>query len=458
MDTNVGMNWDFEKISKDQTKIIKVIGIGGGGVNSVDYMYNAGINGVNFAVCNTDAQSFKGVNVPDKVILGSGLGSGGRPEVAKAEFLKSEQEVESLLSDGTRMIFLASGMGGGTGSGASPLLAKMARDRGILTIGIVTIPFLYERIPRIIEALDAVEALSKNVDALIVINNERLKEFYADFDLNEAFKKPNEVLTMAVKSIAEIITVKGIINRDFNDVTTTMKDSGVALVSYGFGRGENRLDNAIQDALTSPLLNHSDIYNAKRILFYLSFKKEAALKVEELEKSIDPFMARFDDHIQMNWGFGLDESLTEDQEVKFTIIATGFGMEVIPDIEENKEKIKAWKGEEELRSIIEEEEKRKKEEEKRKKNMKRVQVAYGGQSLSANIKVNRVTQSNIVVLTVDEMDNDEFINFLEKHPTYNRTLKDIATIRKPVKETVIKTEQAVVSIKSEPKEASWDSW
>ena len=415
MDTNNVMDFNFPT---DPAKIIKVIGVGGGGVNSVNYMFECGIRGVNFAVCNTDAQSFNGVNVPVRVTLGAGEGAGGDPEKAKEEFEKSVREVDKLLSDGTKMVFIAAGMGGGTGSGAAPLLARMARSKGLLTVGIVTIPFLYEKIPRIIQALNAVEELSRNVDALIVINNERLKEFYPDFELVEAFKKPNEVLAMAVKSIAEIITVKGIINRDFNDVTSTMKESGVALVSYGFGSGENRLNDAINDALDSPLLNNNDISTAKRILFYISFKGDAQFKVEELTKSIDNFMGSFDNHINMIWGFGVDESLGEDQEVKFTLIATGFGLEAVPNYKEMRDENEFIR--------------RQKEIEKRKEDEERVKEYYG-ESLNPNVKVNRVSQSSIVVLTMEEMDDDMLINFMENNPTYNRDPKEIAKNRKPAK-------------------------
>ena len=426
MDTNVGMNFNFPV---DSAKIIKVIGIGGGGVNSVDYMYNTGITGVNFAVCNTDEQSFKGVNVPVKVILGEGLGTGGKPEKGKEEFDKSVKEVEKILADGTKMVFIASGMGGGTGSGAAPLLAKMAKERGILTVGIVTIPFLFEMVPRIIKALNAVDELSQYVDALIVINNERLKECYPGFSLEKAFEKPNEVLAMAVKSIAEIITLKGIINRDFNDVKSTMKDSGVALVSYGFGQGEDRLDKAIQAALDSPLLNNSDIYNAKRILFYLSFKKDSNFIVEELNQSIDTFTARFDKHIELIWGFGVDESLEEGQEIKFTIIATGFGIKDIPDIEK-------WRDEELLRKMQE-------DDEIRRANEERIAAAYNPKN--QYVKINRVLPSSIVVLSMDEMDDDKLIQFLEDHPTYNRHPNDIAKIRKPPKVAAPKVEPAMES-------------
>jgi Cell division GTPase len=427
MNTNVGMNFSFPTNS---VKIIKVIGVGGGGVNSVNHMYECGIHGVNFAVCNTDEQSFEGVNVPVKVTLGAGLGSGGKPEIAKAEFEVSTAEVEKLLSDGTRMVFIAAGMGGGTGSGAAPLLAKMAKDKGILTVGIVTIPFLYEKVPRIIQALDAVEEMSKNVDALIVINNERLKDFYPEFELVEAFKKPNEVLAMAVKSIAEIITKKGMINRDFNDVTSTMKDSGVALVSYGFGKGEDRLDDAIRQALDSPLLNNNDISTAKRILFYISFKKDSHFRVDELTQHIDNFMDGFDNHIEMIWGFGIDETLEVDQEVKFTIIATGFGLEAVPKYEKMKDEAKIL----EIQSILEQ----------KLKNEKRVTEAYG-KEISARSKVIKVPPSNIIVLTMEEMEDDALINYMESTLPYDRDLKVIAKMRKPSKETTSE-EEAVEEI------------
>jgi len=422
MDTNVTLNWNIEK---DSPKTIKVIGIGGGGVNSVDYMFNTGIRGVNFAVCNTDKQSFEGVNVPVKVMLGAGLGAGGDPKVGKEEFEKSAAEVEKLLLDGTKMVFIATGMGGGTGSGAGPLLAKMAKSKGILTVGIVTIPFLFEKIPRIIKALNAVEEMSKNVDALIVINNERLKTYYPKVALEEAFTKPNEVLAMSVKSIAEIITVKGTINRDFKDVTSTMKDGGVALVSYGFGLGENRIENAIREALDSPLLNNNDIYNAKRILIYLSYKKNANVEIEEVQQTFDTFTDNFDKHIELIWGCGPDESLEEGQDVKFTIIATGFGIEAIREIEE-------WKDEEAIRQ-------KQIDEAQKQKDLERVETTYKVK-INTNLKVKKASKDSIVILTTDELDNDEFINFLEKYPTYNRSPKEIAKIRKPPK-SAAKTEK-----------------
>jgi cell division protein FtsZ len=431
---------DFN-LSTDSTNIIKVIGVGGGGVNAVDYMYKNGIRGVSFAVCNTDAQSFKGVDVPVKVTLGEGLGAGGDPDKAKEEFEKSRTEVEKLLRDGTQMVFIASGMGGGTGSGAGPLLAKMAKEKGILTVGIVTIPFLFEQVPRIIKALDAVEEMSKNVDALIVINNERLKTYYPDFELKEAFKKPDEVLTMAVKSIAEIITVKGLINRDFRDITTTMKNGGVALVSYGFGKGENRLESAIQEALDSPLLSNNDIYNAKRVLFFISFRSDARFIVEELTRHIDVFMSRFDRHIEMNWGYGIDDSLLPEQEIKFTIIATGFGMDdVRSDMSDDVKKVIADN------DIV----KRQADIQKRKDNEDRVKLFYT--DFESTTKVNRFSQSSIIVLTLDELDDDTLIDFMEKNPTYNRDAKAIASVRKPAKNNVQNATPSVLKTDSSPRQ------
>ena len=263
---------------------IKVIGIGSSGVNMVDYMYNKGIHGVNFAV--------------------------------EEEFERSAAEVDKLLSDGTKMVFIVTGLDDGTGSGAAPILAEMAKNKGVLTVGIVTIPFLLEKIPCFGQASDAFEEMRKHVDSLIVISNERLKTFYPHFD------NPNEALAMTVKSITEIVTRQGIINRDFHDLNYIMKDSGMAYVGYGFGKGENRIENAINEALNSPLLINNDFYDAKRLLFFLSYKKESKLIVEELESSIHSFMERFHPHIRLIWGMGPDESLEEGQEVKFTFIAT----------------------------------------------------------------------------------------------------------------------------------------
>jgi cell division protein FtsZ len=278
--------------------------------------------------------------------------------------------------------------------------------------------------------LDAIEEMNRNVDALIVIYNELLRKFYPGVPLVKAFDKPNEVLAMAVKSIAEIITVKGIINRDFNDVTSIMQESGVSLVSYGFGSGENRLDDAIQNALDSPLLNNNDINSAQRILFYISLKEDSDFTVEELTSSMNDFMGRFDNHIKLIWGFGIDNSLNDEQDLKFTVIATGFGIEAI--IPEFKDRIDD--------NI-----------EKRKRDDERVEKAYGT-FINTHVRIPRFSPSSIVVLTAEELDYDALINYMENNPTYNRSAKDISKYRIPQKSDVQRTSD--VAQDENPKKAT----
>ena len=255
----------------DTPSIIKVIGVGGGGSNAVNHMYNEGIHDVTFVVCNTDNKALHDSPVPAKIQLGKeGLGAGNRPERARKATEESIEQIKDMLSDGTKMAFITAGMGGGTGTGAAPLIAKTAKHMGILTVGIVTIPFRCEGNKKIDQALDGVEEMSKNVDALLVINNERLREIYQDFTVIKAFAKADDTLCNAARSIAEIITMHGIINLDFNDVSTVLKDGGVAIMSTGYGSGEGRVTKGINDALNSPLLNNNDIYRANKILILIS--------------------------------------------------------------------------------------------------------------------------------------------------------------------------------------------
>ncbi|MDR0824781.1 MAG: cell division protein FtsZ, partial [Prevotella sp.] len=235
---------EFQLPTKTQT-IIKVIGVGGGGGNAVNHMYNEGIHDVSFALCNTDSQALCESPVETRVQLGEGLGAGNRPEVAKAAAEESKEDLKRLLSDGTKMVFITAGMGGGTGTGAAPIVARIAKDMGILTVGIVTIPFVFEGRSKIIQALKGVENMANSVDALLVINNERLRGIYADLTIPNAFAKADDTLTIAAKGIAEIITVHGHINLDFADVKTTLKDGGVAIMSSGYGEGDNRVEDAI---------------------------------------------------------------------------------------------------------------------------------------------------------------------------------------------------------------------
>lgn len=251
--------------------IIKVIGVGGGGGNAVNHMYKEGIHDVSFVLCNTDNQALSDSPIPTRLQLGTeGLGAGNRPERARQAAMESLDGIKEMLNDGTRMVFITAGMGGGTGTGAAPVIAQCAKEMGILTVGIVTIPFRFEGLKKIDQALDGVEEISKHVDALLVINNERLREIYPELTVLNAFAKADDTLSVAAKSIAEIITVHGIVNLDFQDVTTVLKDGGVAIMSTGFGEGEGRVRQAIESALHSPLLNNNDIFNSKKVL--LSFR------------------------------------------------------------------------------------------------------------------------------------------------------------------------------------------
>ena len=300
------MPFDFPQ---DNPTIIKVIGVGGGGGNAVNHMYKEGIHDVTFVVCNTDNQALAESPVPVKLQLGKeGLGAGNRPARAREAAEESIEDVKHMLNDGCKMVFITAGMGGGTGTGAAPIIAKTAKDMDILTVGIVTIPFLFEGNRKIDQALDGVEQMSQHVDALLVINNERLRDIYSDFSVMNAFGKADDTLSVAAKSIAEIITIRGTINLDFNDVKTVLKDGGVAIMSTGYGEGENRVSQAINDALHSPLLNNNDIFNSKKILFNISFSTKSELMMEEMNEVHD-FMSKFGKDVETKWGLYIDETL-----------------------------------------------------------------------------------------------------------------------------------------------------
>ena len=333
--------FDFEKASVKQ--IIKVIGVGGGGGNAVKNMFREGIHDVAFALCNTDLQALVKSEIPTKVQLGrTGLGAGNNPEVARAAAEESVEEIRQLFSDDTKMVFITAGMGGGTGTGASPVIAREAQNAGMLTVGVVTIPFRFEQKPKIRQALMGVDAIADHVDALLVINNERLFEVYPGMEVNQGFAKVNEILTVAVKSIAELITVHGTINLDFRDVEKVLKKGGVAVMSYGLGKGDHRLTSAINEALHSPLLNDNDVYNSKKILFNIYQSKSHPLLMQEMEE-LDQFMDEFQNKdIEVIWGIADDENL--DEEVKITVLATGFGLSDIPQIDDSFRKGGAKKG------------------------------------------------------------------------------------------------------------------
>lgn len=392
------MPFDFQSGSPS---IIKVIGVGGGGGNAVNHMYREGIHDVTFVVCNTDNQALDESPVPIKLQLGrEGLGAGNRPERARDAANESLEDVKNMLNDGCKMAFITAGMGGGTGTGAAPIIAKTAKDMGILTVGIVTIPFLFEGNKKIDQALDGVEEMSKHVDALLVINNERLRDVYSDLSVMNAFGKADDTLSVAAKSIAEIITIRGKINLDFNDVKTVLKDGGVAIMSTGYGYGEGRVTQAITDALHSPLLNNNDIFNSKKVLFNISYSSNSDLMMEEMNE-VHEFMSRFGKDVETKWGLYIDDNL--EDKVKFTILATGFGIKDVPGMN-NKLSAEEQKRQEEL------------EEEEQKKAERRDDF-YPGSYKNNRKKGNY----KIYIFTQEDLDNDDIISMVETTPTYKRS-------------------------------------
>ena len=341
---------DFGQTEDTTKNIIKVIGVGGGGCNAVKNMYSEGIVNVSFAVCNTDSQSLSKSPVPVKIMLGkSGLGAGANPEVGRSEAQNTQEDIKRLLDDGTKMAFVTAGMGGGTGTGAAPVIAGIAKSMGILTVGIITIPFYFEKRKKIVKALQGVEEMRKNVDALLIVNNERLCDVYADSEITvkDAFKLADKVLSDATKSISELITVEGTINLDFRDIETTIKSGGGAIMAMGRASGEGRVQNAILNALDSPLLYGSDISNAQRILFNIYTSSKHPIFVREM-REIDAFFDELNPDIKVIWGLSDDDSLDEDAKV--TILATGLNNELADEIQDNP--ITTTKDEDDYQRII----------------------------------------------------------------------------------------------------------
>ncbi len=327
---------DFGQVEDKMQGIIKVIGVGGGGCNAVRNMWNEKVEGVTYAVCNTDSQSLSRSPVPMKIQLGAGLGAGGNPEMGRAEAETSVNDFEQLLSDGTKMVFVTAGMGGGTGTGAAPVVASVARKMGMLTVGVVTIPFYFEKKRKIIKALKGVEEMRKNVDALLIVNNERLCDVYADSEITvkEAFRRADSILMDAVKGIAELITLPsdGGIKSDFRDVEATLKNGGGAIMAMGRASGENRVEKAIINALDSPLIYGNDIGKAKRILFNIYSSDEHPIFVQEMLQ-IDDFFDQLDPNIDVIWGTATDDSLGEDAKV--TILATGLEDDLRKEVQQD---------------------------------------------------------------------------------------------------------------------------
>ena len=407
--------------AKKAKSIIKVIGVGGGGGNAVNHMYREGIHDVTFLVCNTDRQALEDSPIPDRLQLGDeGLGAGTNPIKGRTEAENSIEQIRAKLSDGTKMVFITAGMGGGTGTGAGPIVAKVSKEMDILTVGIVTIPFIFEGAKKIDQALDGVEEMAKNVDALLVINNERLREIYPSLGVLDAFGKADDTLSIAARSIAEIITEHGIINVDFQDVKNVLKEGGVAIMSTGYGEGEGRLRKAIEDALNSPLLNDNDIYNSKKILLSIKISDDKDEKtkftMEEMNE-VHEFMGKITGDYESKFGLSVDPELGE--KVKVTILATGFGMKDIDVVENHMNKKEAQ--EEAINNA-------KKQQEVAQKMMLRGKY-YGGDVAHRNAKRN----FNVFLFDSEDLSNEEMILEVEKIPTYKRSIKALEDIRRKLK-------------------------
>ncbi|WP_302555384.1 cell division protein FtsZ [Leyella stercorea] len=417
MSDNINPMVDFGAPEKENT-IIKVIGVGGGGGNAVNHMYREGIHDVSFVVSNTDIQALNDSPVPMKLQLGKeGLGAGNKPEKARQAAEESINDITAMLSDGTKMTFITAGMGGGTGTGAAPVIARVSKELDILTVGIVTIPFRFEGKKKINQALDGVEEMAKHVDALLVINNERLRKIYPELTVLDAFGKADDTLSVAAKSIAEIITNHGLINLDFNDVKTVLKDGGVAIMSTGYGEGEGRVKQAIQDALNSPLLNDNDIFNSKKILLSINFSKDSnkdnpaagGLMMEEMNE-VNDFMEQFGSDFEIKWGIGLDPDL--GNKVKVTILATGFGIRDVDGMDSH------------IKKIVQEKDEKATEEEIQKG------IRMGMYYPDGNGKFVVKRRPHIFRFQSDDLDNEEVILAIENTPTYKRTQQQVKELRR----------------------------
>ncbi len=408
---------DYDYDQSEEEPIIKVVGVGGGGGNAVENMFSKQkVKDVAFLLCNTDKQALKRSTVPNQLILGPnvtlGLGAGNRPERAREAAEASENEIrQALKAGGTQMVFLTAGMGGGTGTGAAPVIGRLAMEEGLLTVGIVTIPFLFEGRKKILQALEGVREIRKNVDALLVVNNEKLRSIYSDLSLFNAFDRADETLLNAAKGISDMITSPGRINLDFEDVKTTLKDGGVAIISTGYGEGENRMQKALDQALCSPLLNNNNIYKARRILLNIYQSSEYPIGTSELDP-IHEFYSKIETGFDNIWGACVDDSLGE--KVAVTVLASGFDLDTTTDsitqgtglekslvssLSTNQEEITRVKQENDL-----------------------IGSYYGSDSLARKI-------FKPVLLRMDELDDEDIIAIMEETPTLHRNNKPIEEVR-----------------------------
>lgn len=405
-------NIPFDATSTDIRRIIKVIGVGGGGGNAVTRMFaEESVDGVSFLLCNTDKQVLDKSPVSHKICIGpnitKGLGAGNMPERAREAAQESEAEIrDAITCDDTEMVFITAGMGGGTGTGAAPVIGRIAREEGKLTVGIVTIPFLFEGKKKILKALQGVQEMEKYTDAILVINNQRLCDIYGDLPIEQAFERADGTLRNATWSISDMINKEGKINLDFNDVRTTLKDGGVAVISFGEGEGDDRLTHAINQALTSPLVNNNNVKQAKRLLIYIYMSAQKPLLASELI-TIQEFIASFGEDVDCIWGLAHPtEELTGDT-VRVTILASGFDYQTTENSILGKS----------IDPIEEVDLARKRESENA-----LIERHYG-----ANI----TTPKSItpLILNIDELDDDDILSIAEMTPAAKRDIKIIEAIR-----------------------------
>lgn len=415
-------NFGITEKPADEPIIIKAVGVGGGGNNAVDHMYKENLKNVSFVNINTDARSLSRSVVAEKLVIGPGLGAGNKPEIAREYAEEAAEKIGNLFDDGTKMVFITAGMGGGTGTGAGPIVARIARERGMLTIGIVTIPFLFEGQKKILKALAGADEMAKNVDALLVINNERLTEIYPDADFLHGFARADDTLLIAARSISELISCDGKIALDFNDVDTTLRDGGAAVISTGYGEGEHRVTKAIQDALNSPLLKNRDIMGSKKLLFNLYFNPEAeeALLMEEAQEITD-FVTGIGDQVDVIWGMAYDKSL--GSQVKMTILAAGFDVE----LKEEEDLLRSHTKRPTLPPRTPRQpETAKTDTEVTDKAADRLRKEYGDKA--GDIQGGK-DRSRYIVLNPDQFDDDAIINILETSPTATRDKKVVEKVK-----------------------------
>lgn len=405
----------IEPVDCTRSSIIKVIGVGGGGGNAVANMYCEGLHDVRFLVCNTDRKALESSAVPDRLQLGPGLGAGGDPETGRALAEGDLEAIDDIFDEDTKMVFITAGMGGGTGTGASPIIAREAKSRGLLTVAIVTIPFLFELQRQVDKALDGVERLAKEVDAILVINNERLREIYPDLTVINAFKKADETLTKAVGSIVEIIKMRGRVNLDFRDVNMVLHQGGLAVISSGHATGPQRVTRAIRDALYSPLLNNKDIFRATRIAMAITCSSEPdkALLIDEMSE-IEHFTTRFDGNPYFKWGFVPDAAMGD--EIKVTILASGFGL-----FNEKAEQTDALS-----------------EDERTKRAIRRERIYGSGER-------QKRPHTFIIRLQLEDLINGDLPELFESVPTRNRTPEMARQIRQALEAARSGAPQSAVS-------------